>query len=720
MPVPPLQLPACGMFIGSGVYPTSADYLLCTLHAHQSWAPQDTLPDQMIQRIIDDNQGNLAQVWGYSRGYAPATLDQWFYALDEIGVHIPKPDWSTGAYTRPQQCEEFKTHADRFGAGLLRFINAAAKKGIYTTFLYTDARPQWSAQFQGLTPWYLGYDFGERFTFRFEQSTQADKKQEDITLLSLADDLVARVKAHVDQRRSVGWGPIMATSINFYIDYEVLAGVDIPVIEDFAFSHLNMASALSRGLMRQHDLPLWGSHLAHEHYSWIPNAHPRKFDLFTAGLYQKYLAGCKMVINESGNWHVEASLCEDSPKFDFPKVPIKPSDISWGGEKSTDFSSHIPAAREHYHKIDYGSSICRSYRKVISDFYDFVKAHPAPQGQPETTLALAKGNLDLCYHRFSPNVPVAGAYSLADTNPNWFEGAPEQGWEIAKRVFYPLMPVLEPCPNRFLSGSPFGMVDIVSFARDKVTAQSLNANYKALIFTGWNTASPAQYEILKSYVSAGGTLFISLPQLSTDITRNHTGFTTDDLLFAGDFSELCAVKVLSKGKRIYWATAPDANAPLGFKFPRRFGIIGACLGNLQITDPSIQTLVVDDEQAAPVLLRRKLGLGWVYFLNTWAYPGAVNTDEGPGARTSSPGLVGTIWRHIALQNRGQVYITDDQYQPGKECQYITFSYFPGSRTICLFNIDFDHPRSFFLHQSGSVTSVTLAPGQFQLITADKE
>jgi hypothetical protein len=722
MPLPALQLPACGMFIGSGVYPTSADYLLCTLHAHQSWAPQDTTPDEMIQKIIDDNQGNLAQLWGSTRGYAPATFDQWFYALDELGIHIPKPDWTTGDYTRPQTCQEFKTHADRFGAGILRFIHAAAQKGIYTALLYTDARPQWSVQFQQASPWYLGYDFGERFTFRFEESANPGKSLKDLTLASLADDLVARVKAHVDQRRATGWGPIMATSINFYIDYEVLAGVDIPVIEDFAFSHLNMASALSRGLMRQHDLPLWGSHLAHEHYSWIPNAHPRKFDLLTAGLYQKYIAGCKMVINESGNWHVEASLCEDSPKFDFPKVPIKPSDISWGGEKSVDFSAHIPEARKHYHKIDYHSPICRSYRKVISDFYDFVKANPAPQGQPETTIALAKGNLDLCSHRFSPIAAVAGAYSLADLNPNWLEGAPEQGWEIAKRVFYPLMPVLEPCPNRFLSGSPHGMVDVVSFAGDRITADFLTRQYKALLFTGWNTASTAQYQTLKSFVSEGGTLFIALPHLSADITRNHTGFTTADLLFNGDFSDLCGIKVLSKGKRIYWATAPVPNgdSPLGFSFPRRFGIIGACLGNLQITDPAVQTLVVDDEQAAPVLLRRNLGKGTVYFLNTWAYPGAVNTDEGPGARTDSLGLVGTIYRHIALQNRPAVYITDDQITPGPQCKYITFSHFPQSKTICLLNIDFDQPHSFYLHQPNSVTPVTLAGGQFQLITTSKD
>src|SRR5690606_26255084 len=159
-------------------------------------------------------------------------------------------------------------------------------------------------------------------------------------------------------------------------------------------------------------------------------------------------------------------------------------------------------------------------------------------------------------------------------------------------------------------------------------------------------------------VANGGTLFISIPHLSTNVRRNYASYTVDELVRGGDFSELCGVKVLGRGKRYYWATAPDGSTELGFKFPRRFGIIGACMGNLEITDPTMETLVVDDEQAAPVLLRRRLGRGWVYFLNSWAYPGAVNTDEGPGAVSHSPGLIGTIYRHIAKRCRGNVWITD--------------------------------------------------------------
>src|SRR5690606_9061914 len=90
----------------------------------------------------------------------------------------------------------------------------------------------------------------------------------------------------------------------------------------------------------------------------------------------------------------------------------------------------VPEAQKTFCKIDYHSPYARRYRKEISDFYDYVKAHGTPAGQPETTVALAKGNGDLCSHEFHSNAAIAGAYTLADRNPNWYPGPPERGWEI--------------------------------------------------------------------------------------------------------------------------------------------------------------------------------------------------------------------------------------------------------------------------------------------------
>jgi len=713
-----INLPPCGLFLGSGVYPMSADYLLSTLYAHQSWTPQSVGPLGMIDRIVADNQGNLAQFWGIPRGYAPAMLAEWLYALDEIGVEIPQPDWEHGRYLRPQDCPELQQHADRRGAGILRFIRAAAARDIYTVLIYADAHPQWPPQFAEAGPHYLGYDFGERFTFRLDDEPLQGRDLSDVTLASLADDLVARVRRHVEQRRAGHWGNVYATSSNFHVDYEILGGADIPLIEDFAFCHLHLASALSRGLYRQHNLPLWGSHLAHEHYSWLPNSHPHKFDLLTAALIQKYMAGAKMLINESGNWFVEASLCPDSPKFDFPRVDLDPSEVSWNGAEPPErFAPYIAAAREHYHKIDYDAATPRRYRKVISDFYDFVKAHGTPAGQPETTLAVIKGNHDLCNHRYEPNSAIAGAFALAESNPKWFTGAPERGWTTVRDVFFPLVRVLEPCPNHFLSGTPYGMIDVVSFAGDRITADFLSNHYKALLFCGWNTASELQYEVLAEYVRRGGVLFVSIPHLSTNVTRDYTSYTAGELVRGGDFGELCGVKVTGPGERFYWATAPEGSSELGFAFPRRFGIMGTRLGRISIVDRQAEVLVVDDERARPLLLRRRCGEGTVYFLNSWAYPGALTADDGPGATTDSPGLIGVIYRHIAARARGRTWITDDRVAPGRHCAFLSHSYFPESDTICLHNADFDHPHRCYLHRPGRCDAVELAPGELRMLEA---
>jgi hypothetical protein len=710
-----IELPPIGMFIGSGIYPMSKDYLLSTLHGHQAWMPQSFSPQEMIDKIVSDNQGNLAQFWGYPRGYAPATHAEWLYALDEIGIEIPEPDWEKQTNIFVNQHPLIQEHKDRFGAGALRFIREAAKKDIYTLFIYVSANQKWADEFKNCGKHYLGYDFGERFTFRLDESNIKGKDLKDITLKMLTDDLVDRVREHVDERHATGWGNVMATSINFYIDYEVLAGADVPLLEDFAFQHLNMASALSRGLYRQFDLPMWGSHMAHEHYSWIPNSSEHKFNMFKVGMYQKYMSGCKMIINESGNWFVEATLCEDSPKFDFPRVPLGPTDVTWGGTGEVKFIPYIEEARKHYKETGYDGVIPRRYRKEISDFYDFVKTNGTPAGQPESTIAIAKGNYDLCNHRYSPNSAIAGAYALADKNPAWYESVPERGWDIVKKVFYPLVPVMEPYENAYLSGTPFGQVDIVSLAQEDIDPDFLNANYKALLFSGWNTSSDKQYEVLKKYVANGGTLFISIPQLSTNMTRNYGDYGVDELVNGGDFSELCGVKVKGRGKRIYWATAPDNNTELGFKFPRRFGILTICMGDIEITDPNIEVLAVDDEEADPLVLRHKYGKGQVYFLNSWAYPGAFDCDFGPGSTRNSPGLVGMIYRQIAKDSRGNVYITDDGEEVGEECEYLNYSYFPEAGKIYLYNIDSEKSHGGFLHHFGKSEQFDLAPGEFRQI-----
>jgi hypothetical protein len=707
----PFPLPPCGIFVGSGIYNSVAGYLTVSGRTHTCWLPETRSHLEWLERMIEDNQGNLAQFWGYSTTRSAKAFER-MHALEDLGIQAPEPDWANGKLLHAADWEESKCHGERLGAGLLKCVQKAKENGIYSMFLYADCLPEWSQKFQeDGGKFYLGYDLGEIFTFRLEEEHLADMNRSELTLKDLADDLVRRVSEVVVRRKKNGWGHILATSSNFYVDYEIAGGADIPTIEDFAFSHLNIASALSRGLYKQYDLPTWGAHLAHEHYSWIPYSSPYKFPLLKAAFYHKYMGGAKILINESGNWYLQAQLCEDSPMFETPRLEFGDLRLT-NPERS---APHFEEAKKSFPKINYDSPVARRYREVISDFYDFVKEHGTPAGQPEVTVAVIKGNYDLSYHEYSPNAAIAGMYEQAEENPFWYHGAPERGWNIVKDTFFPRPPVVAPHLNRFLSGTPYGMVDIVSFAKDKVDAQFLLKNYKALLFSGWNTCSDKQYSELLEYVREGGTLFAAIPHFSTNITRNHASYGVEELVRGGDLSELCGVVVKGKGTRFFWAIASEKDGELGFKFPRRFGIMTTCLGKIEIVDPEAEVLVVEDEAMEPLLLRRKLGKGTVYFLNSWAYPGALDHDEGPGGTLGSTGLIGAIYAYIAKQNRGNVWMTGDGENPGPDNDYIAYSYFPEDGRICLQNIDFDRPRSGWLHHFGVRDRIELTPGEFRMI-----
>jgi hypothetical protein len=93
----------------------------------------------------------------------------------------------------------------------------------------------------------------------------------------------------------------------------------------------------------------------------------------------------------------------------------------------------------------------------------------------------------------------------------------------------------------------------------------------------------------------------------------------------------------------------------------------------------------------------------------------MDIDEGPGATIGSPGLVGMIYKHIARQARGTVWITDNQEDAGPECEFICYSYFPDDGRICLQNIDFKQPHGAYLHRAGKAERFDLKPGEFRLL-----
>ena len=659
-----------GIYIGSGVYANNGG-TTCGGFCFTYWHPDKLTVEEEVELCAKEQVGNTLQLW--------------------------------------QSNEK-----------LVSLARAAKAKGIYTTCIYSGATNGMArAMTEELGEMWLGHDFGERYNFSLYQSWD----DRGASLRALVDEYMNRVHKHVNDLHADGWGNVMATSGNFSLDYEVAAGAEIPCTEDFPFGDLTLASALNRGLYRQYDLPMWGSHLAHEWYSWIPHRNPYKMKTLETAFYLKYMTGAKIVINESGNWQLQSSLCEDSPMAKMP-IPCRKLSTPWTPEAREKYEKPLlEEAKKRYSWIDYRSPIATKYRKIISDFTRFCKEHPAPKGQPEATWAIAKGNLDLGDCKYVPGNAVCGAFDLARTNPNWMHGHPEMSWDVVRKAVMPMPPMLAPNKNIHFSASPYGLCDIVSFACDNVSADYLLKNYKVVMFAGWNTCSEKQYKVLCDYVKGGGKLVIGLAHLSTDDARRYTDLSVEKLINQGDITELCGFKVVGETGRKYWATGPSTEKNcLGFVARRRFGYQCLPLGKLEFTAPAedFEELAVDDEDAEPFILRCRNGKGEVLFMNWWGYPAAANMDVGCGSETADVGMVGYLYQYAAKQARGHVFITGPDFEnPDEDCGWILYSYFPDEGKVYMLNLDYEHERKCVLQQFGDKDFLTLKPAEFRIVDSVK-
>ena len=701
-----IELPPCGMLVGHAVY----NYQGLYPGGYGNWLVQHGSPFDLIERTVKEEQGNLIQFWFWN-GNRPLTKAAWL-DMEELGFKCPKPDWKN---LKNLRCDEFpdfaKYEQERAGAGVLRAIRMCETNGLYSQLMYVGGVNEKYTQEFTKSKSYVGYDFGERFTFRSENGGNAD--QAAPRLDKLADNLVASVRKHCEEYRAKGYGNVWCTSSNFFLDYEVYGGVDYTLFEDFTCD-LNIPSALSRGLARQYGRKLWGGHVANEYYAWITSKNPHFYRMLFSAFACKYVAGAKVLVSESGGWHTQTPG-SDSPLNDLPK-----SRVSFTAKTPSD-AELAPIALEAERLRDLASEEghwSRSFRQALGDFYRYVKKHGTPEGQPESTFAIAKGNYDLeggmLDGRPKPNSVIAGLHPYAEKHMEWMAGAPEFGWGIAGEVFWPRGQGIfgSKDVNRIFSGTPWGQVDIVSFAYDNVTAEHLLKNYKTLAFVGWNTCSKQQYKILCDYVKGGGRLLISIPQLSTDLTRNYQAYTKDDLVNGGDFTELCGIKVVDRGPYFYWTGAVKGSSAERWSSARTHGAYRGILGKVEVSNPQAEPLIYNWENDMNVLYRLPSGKGEVWFLNSWYYPGAYNFSYGTGVGPNSLGFVEDILKEMARRSRGTAYLTEKGADdPGDECKFVNWSYFPSTKEVILFNVDFEKAHTVDLHFSGKVKTLALPPNE---------
>ena len=717
---PEIELPPCGVLVGNAIYNYFDFFPTMYGWGFTTYSGQHATPLELVERTVKENQGNIIQFWPM-KSDRPCRQAAWL-ALEDLGYSYPPPDWTNLRYLRTDEFPEFKKYEEeRAGAGLLKAIAACETNGLYSMAIYMNGlHPDYARKLTD-NPHYIGYDIGEIFSFTYDSAAATNAAAPRLD--RLAKDLTEKIRKHIEQKRAEGYGLISCTSSNFFMDYEIAAGVDFTLFEDLT-DEMNLISALSRGLARQHGRKVWGSHIANEYYDWIWWGTPHCDETLYSQMAMKYMAGAKVIISESGAWHCQTPA-KGSPQG---KAPVFPGTWRLNSDKTRPSDAEVaPKVREamkYREELSENGAWSKAFRRQMSDFYDHVKKHGTPEGQPETTFAIAKGNYDL-WCGAHDGVPkhsqvIAGLHRWAESHPEWFAGAPEDGWGIAHDVFWPCGQGIYGTRdlNRCMSGTPWGQVDVVSFAYDEITSDFLLRNYKALAFVGWNTCSEKQYRTLCEYVKGGGRLFISIPQLSTDVTRNAFAYTRDDLVRKGDFSELCGLKVLGRGDYFFWGRAPYGKrlpwVGEGRTAPESYGAYRGLLGKVEVSNKDAETVLYDNESGDTVLYRLPSGKGEVWFLNSWFYPGTYNYTHSVGAQAGDVGMTGEILRHLAKLSRGTVYITEKgSDDPGDECTFVNVSHFPSDGTIFLLNVDFAHPHTVDLHVAGKTTTVTLAPKEFR-------
>jgi len=268
-------------------------------------------------------------------------------------------------------------------------------------------------------------------------------------------------------------------------------------------------------------------------------------------------------------------------------------------------------------------------RDMTRAFFRFVKTHPR-KGRCERGIAFLEGRYAAPFNGFicdveqDPHYSVWGAFG--NRAPEWGHGQPEK----CRQLLDVLMPGASTHPLRqrfdrrrfYFSGTPYGDFDCVPVE----AGQDYLCGYRLLLNLGWNTAEAADMDKLRAFVERGGTLLTGLPQFSTHVRRDFLKDMADlALLNGGDLSALCGVVVEGPGAAYsgQWNCAGREDMPeprlsaLPSDSPDEDG--PALLADVRLAGAEV--VAWDAASGRPMLVRSRVGKGWVYTFTLWAYPG---------------------------------------------------------------------------------------------------
>lgn len=547
-------------------------------------------------------------------------------------------------------------------------VAAAAAKGIYMMTIYQRCSPEANRQYRlaGQERYWLNNNIGEyaSYLYQEESSAKACKINTTGNLEECRDFFINQfIKNGVDSYHNC-YPYVFSTSGSTLATYEMAGGMDFILCELYALGAQNLAwsSAEMRGAARKWQPEFWGGWLAAEWQSCnVPYLAPQKYHMLRVGLYQQYLMGSRITILESGSQSTQAGLYTAPSDPQFPK--------------------------RNYNCTE---EPVKSYKKEMTDFYDFVKNNPRSGGTPETRMASVLGNCGSFVGLYIDWFPAFSQYAQSRENPNWLYGDPERTDVAVQQTIFPVpSDALGEYRNSWIGGSPYGQCDVVNI--DDETRPGDIDRYSFLFYGGWNSMTPKIMKILRSYVENGGTLFISMPHFSTRLDREYKNYTVEDLVGGGDLAALCDLKVVGReiGSGLLKSDEMAIDATLAQE-PIAEVVAGE----------GVETVIAAGER--PFLVREKIGDGEIYVLLTWEYAG----------KESLASSYKQILVALADRQAGDIRVREAE-RGDNAPQYIAYAVWP--EAIYLLNTDCMRERTFIFDDRGRTETIILQPMEFRAI-----
>jgi len=280
-------------------------------------------------------------------------------------------------------------------------------------------------------------------------------------------------------------------------------------------------------------------------------------------------------------------------------------------------------------RIAWDDLLTKGKRDMTREFFKFAKTHPR-RGKNVRNIGFIDGryaapfNGFICDTEQDPRYSVWGKYG--NNSATWGHLQPEKCHQVLD-VLMPgtsTHPLMQDTHKRrfFFAGTPYGDFDCVPVE----ASADFYKNYKLLLNLGWNTQTLEDYEKTLDYVKNGGVLLTGLPQFSTHTKRDFLADMQDLALWnGGDLSEMCGIKVRGIGEKYtgQWNCSgrgdiveSELSAVPSFDVAED--------GKPMLADVELcgaEVVAWDAWTGNPMLVRNKVGDGYVYTFTMWAYAG---------------------------------------------------------------------------------------------------